>query len=149
MEEDYIQADITPQQCRLRDMTYSAPISVDIEYTRGKEVIVKKGKNGVGAVTIGRLPLMLRSGRCLLKFDHLLDLACRKDAFLERVVIATCKMPLRRYHYMLPTPIQTPGVAPGYTWYNLHISNYPKCFCKRLQRASSSWSLAWCHQSLN
>ena len=45
-------------------MTYSAPISVDIEYTRGKEVIVKKGKNGVGAVTIGKLPLMLRSGRC-------------------------------------------------------------------------------------
>ena len=64
VEEDYIQADITPQQCRLRDMTYSAPISVDIEYTRGKEVIVKKGKNGVGAVIIGRLPLMLRSGRC-------------------------------------------------------------------------------------
>ena len=63
VEEDYIQADITPQQCRLRDMTYSAPISVDIEYTRGKEVIVKKGKNGVGAVIIGRLPLMLRSGR--------------------------------------------------------------------------------------
>ncbi len=63
VEEDYIQSDITPQQCRLRDMTYSAPISVDIEYTRGKEVIVKKGKNGVGAVTIGKLPLMLRSGR--------------------------------------------------------------------------------------
>ena len=63
VEEDYIQADITPQQCRLRDMTYSAPISVDIEYTRGKEVIVKKGKNGVGAVTIGKLPLMLRSAR--------------------------------------------------------------------------------------
>lgn len=44
-------------------MTYAAPISVDIEYTRGKEVIVKKGKNGVGAVTIGKMPLMLRSGR--------------------------------------------------------------------------------------
>lgn len=70
VEEDYIQADITPQQCRLRDMTYSAPISVDIEYTRGKEVIVKKGKNGVGAVIIGRLPLMLRSGRCVPKPCH-------------------------------------------------------------------------------
>ncbi|DBB06715.1 hypothetical protein WJX77_001955 [Trebouxia sp. C0004] len=66
VEENFIQSDITPQQCRLRDMTYSAPISVDIEYTRGKEVIVKKGKNGVGAVTIGKLPLMLRSGRCVL-----------------------------------------------------------------------------------
>ena len=63
VDEDFMQVDITPQQCRLRDMTYSAPISVDVEYTRGKEVIVKKGKNGVGAVIIGKLPLMLRSGR--------------------------------------------------------------------------------------
>lgn len=61
--DDYIMHDITPQQCRLRDMTYSAPISVDIEYTRGKEVISRKGKDGVGAVVIGKLPLMLRSGR--------------------------------------------------------------------------------------
>lgn len=27
---------VTPQQCRLRDITYAAPISVDIEFTRGK-----------------------------------------------------------------------------------------------------------------
>ena len=27
---------ITPHQCRLRDITYSAPVTVDIEYTRGK-----------------------------------------------------------------------------------------------------------------
>jgi DNA-directed RNA polymerase III subunit RPC2 len=46
--------DVTPQQCRLRDITYSAPITVDVEYTRGKEIIVKKGKSpGVGAVAIG------------------------------------------------------------------------------------------------
>jgi DNA-directed RNA polymerase beta subunit len=43
---------------RLRDMTYSAPIMVDIEYTRGKEIVIKKGQD------IGRLPLMLRSDRC-------------------------------------------------------------------------------------
>ena len=59
--------EVTPQQCRLRDMTYSAPISVDVEYTRGKEIVVKKGKNGQGAITIGRMPLMLRSDRCVLK----------------------------------------------------------------------------------
>lgn len=28
-------------QCRLRDMTYSAPITVDIEYTRGNQRIVR------------------------------------------------------------------------------------------------------------
>lgn len=63
IDEEAIQVDITPQQCRLRDITYAAPISVDIEFTRGKEVIVKKGKNGVGAVAIGRMPIMLRSDR--------------------------------------------------------------------------------------
>jgi len=32
-QEDFVIEDINPQQCRLRDMTYAAPISVDIEYT--------------------------------------------------------------------------------------------------------------------
>jgi len=67
IEEDYIQTEMTPQQCRLRDMTYSAPISVDVEYTRGKEIVVRRGKNGQGAIPIGRMPLMLRSDRCVLK----------------------------------------------------------------------------------
>lgn len=66
IEEDYIQTKMTPQQCRLRDMTYSAPISVDVEYTRGREIMVRKGRNGQGAIAIGRMPLMLRSDRCAL-----------------------------------------------------------------------------------
>ncbi|CAG9463203.1 unnamed protein product [Pedinophyceae sp. YPF-701] len=52
--------DITPQQCRLRDITYAAPITVDVEYTRGRELITRRG------VAIGRLPLMLRCVRCVL-----------------------------------------------------------------------------------
>ncbi|PSC73428.1 DNA-directed RNA polymerase III subunit RPC2 [Micractinium conductrix] len=66
LEEDYVQTELTPNQCRLRDQTYSAPITVDVEYTRGKEVVIRKGKNGVGAITIGRMPIMLRSDRCVL-----------------------------------------------------------------------------------
>ncbi len=58
-----IQVGTTPQQCRLRDATYSAPITVDVEYTRGKEIVVKRGRGGVGAVCIGRMPLMLRCDR--------------------------------------------------------------------------------------
>ena len=54
---------ITPQECRLRDMTYSAPITVDIEYIRGRDLMVKKGKH---AVCIGRMPIMLRCDRCAL-----------------------------------------------------------------------------------
>lgn len=65
VEEDYVVEEITPQQCRLRDMTYAAPITVDVEYTRGKEIVTRQQKNGVGGIVIGRIPLMLRSSRCV------------------------------------------------------------------------------------
>lgn len=51
---------ITPHECRLRDMTYSSPIYVDIEYTCGNNKILKNN------VVIGRMPIMLRSSRCIL-----------------------------------------------------------------------------------
>lgn len=51
---------LTPQECRLRDLTYSAPIFVDIEYTRGQEVLTQKN------LLIGRMPIMLRSNNCVL-----------------------------------------------------------------------------------
>ena len=67
VSEDFVRRDVTPHQCRLRDMTYSAPITVDVEYTRGNKLIEKKGdKEGVGAVKIGMMPLMLRCNRCVL-----------------------------------------------------------------------------------
>lgn len=34
---------VTPHECRLRDLTYSAPITVDIEYTRGRERVSRSG----------------------------------------------------------------------------------------------------------
>ena len=51
---------VTPNECRLRDMTYAAPILVDIKYTKAKSVFLRKG------MTIGRLPMMLRSSKCVL-----------------------------------------------------------------------------------
>jgi DNA-directed RNA polymerase III subunit RPC2 len=51
---------ITPNECRLRDMTYAAPILVDIEYSRSKQRVIRRG------VVIGRLPIMLRSANCVL-----------------------------------------------------------------------------------
>ncbi|ELT94631.1 hypothetical protein CAPTEDRAFT_178602 [Capitella teleta] len=51
---------ISPHECRLRDMTYSAPITVDIEYTRGSQRIVRNN------LPIGRMPIMLRSSNCVL-----------------------------------------------------------------------------------
>lgn len=50
----------TPHECRLRDMTYSAPITVDIEYIRGNQRVIKNKQ------LIGRMPLMLRSSNCVL-----------------------------------------------------------------------------------
>ena len=72
----------TPHECRLRDMTYSAPITVDIgiiyvifticfcttidnqlnllEYTRGNQRVIRNG------LPIGRMPVMLRSSKCAL-----------------------------------------------------------------------------------
>ena len=44
----------TPHECRLRDLTYAAPITVDIEYTRGQQRVRRNG------LTIGRMPIMLR-----------------------------------------------------------------------------------------
>jgi DNA-directed RNA polymerase III subunit RPC2 len=37
--------ELTPHECRLRDMTYSAPITVDVEYTRGpKDKVVRESQ---------------------------------------------------------------------------------------------------------
>ncbi len=51
---------ITPMECRLRDSTYAAALYVDIEYVRGKKIVRRKH------VQIGRIPIMLRSERCVL-----------------------------------------------------------------------------------
>lgn len=66
IEEDFMTTNIMPHECRLRDITYSAPITVDIEYTRGRNIIKKSG------VKIGQMPMMLGSSNCWLtnKQDH-------------------------------------------------------------------------------
>ena len=51
---------VTPNECRLRDSTYAAPILVNISYWRGIREVRRK------AVSIGRIPIMLRSSRCVL-----------------------------------------------------------------------------------
>lgn len=61
IEESFgISKPITPQECRLRDLTYSAKIIVDIEYTRGNQRVIRNN------LVIGRIPIMLRSNKCNL-----------------------------------------------------------------------------------
>ncbi|KAH8907085.1 DNA-directed RNA polymerase III subunit RPC2 [Coniochaeta sp. PMI_546] len=52
--------DVTPMECRLRDMTYAAPIVVDIVYTRDKKRIIRKD------ILLCRIPVMLKSSKCCL-----------------------------------------------------------------------------------
>jgi len=53
--------DVTPMECRLRDMTYSAPMVVDIVYTRDRKRVVRKD------VQLCRIPIMLKSSKCRLR----------------------------------------------------------------------------------
>lgn len=55
-----IVAKVTPNECRLRDLTYAAPIFVDIQYVRGGRLVARKN------IPIGRMPVMLRSSLCVL-----------------------------------------------------------------------------------
>ncbi|CUS20462.1 LAQU0S01e07118g1_1 [Lachancea quebecensis] len=64
--KDYL---VPPHECRLRDMTYSAPVYVDIEYTRGRNIIMHRD------VEIGRMPIMLRSNKCILNGASEKDMA--------------------------------------------------------------------------
>ena len=71
-DPDAIDKSVTPHECRLRDTTYSAPIYVTIQYTRGKKIVKRPN------VCIGRLPIMLRSNKCVL--------AGRSEPMLARMV---------------------------------------------------------------
>ena len=49
-----------PHMCRLRDLTYAAPIYVDVVYWKGDRKVRKRD------LEIGMLPVMLRSNLCAL-----------------------------------------------------------------------------------
>ena len=70
-------SDVTPNECRLRDLTYAAPILVDLAYSRGRQRVVRKG------VTIGRLPIMLRSAKCVLAGKSEADMARLNECPLD------------------------------------------------------------------
>ncbi|KAF1780026.1 DNA-directed RNA polymerase, subunit 2 [Phytophthora cactorum] len=59
-EEAFVSASVTPHQCRLRDRTYAAPVYVSVRYRRGNKIVTNN------KVLIGRIPIMLRSSRCVL-----------------------------------------------------------------------------------
>ncbi|BGP27572.1 DNA-directed RNA polymerase III subunit RPC2 [Rhodotorula toruloides] len=76
-DENAINPSITPHECRLRDLSYSAPVYVNIKYTRGKQEVVSKG------IRIGRLPIMLRSNKCVLMGKNKAQLAQMNECPLD------------------------------------------------------------------
>lgn len=60
---------VTPNECRLVDSTYAAPIVVDYRYWRNNTIVYRRN------VRIGRLPIMLRSNRCILTGKSEKDMA--------------------------------------------------------------------------
>lgn len=72
-EEAFVTSNVTPFQCRLRDCTYSAPLYVNVKYTRQRQIITKNG------VQIGRIPIMLRSEKCVLNGKTPSELAAMKE----------------------------------------------------------------------
>lgn len=77
IEEDLITHSLTPHECRLRDLTYSAPIFVDLEYVRGRAIVVRKN------VSIGKIPIMLKSSRCSLAKKGEQELALLRECPLD------------------------------------------------------------------
>lgn len=72
-----VHSTITPNECRLRDATYAAPILVNLAYWRGVREIRRKG------IVIGRLPVMLRSAKCVLANKSEKDMARLQECPLD------------------------------------------------------------------
>lgn len=68
---------VTPSECRLRDMTYAAPIVVDYDYRDAQ------GLKSARDTIIGRLPIMLRSSRCILTDKSSADLALLNECSID------------------------------------------------------------------
>ena len=68
-EHSTLESTVTPNECRLRDATYAAPILVNIAYWRGVREVRRK------RIVIGRMPMMLRSANCVLSTKGEKDMA--------------------------------------------------------------------------
>ena len=101
-EESAWASTVTPNECRLRDATYAAPITVDVSYWRGVREIRRKGIN------IGRLPMMLQSSQCTLSGKSEKEMALLHECPLdpggyfivngtEKVILGTSSQHLPEY----------------------------------------------------
>ena len=64
-------------ECRKRSLTYSAPIFVDIKYTLGDKIMMKRG------LRIGQMPIMLHSSKCVLRNKTPSELAKMQECLYD------------------------------------------------------------------
>ena len=75
IREDYSESKIiTPHECRLRSLTYAAPILVEVSYT-----LDGKNEETINNICIGELPIMLGSNHCYLKGKNYKELSAMKE----------------------------------------------------------------------
>ena len=60
LDESMQQFKLTPKICRVREISYAAPLLAEIEYSRGNEIVRRRG------VCIGYIPVMVKSKACAL-----------------------------------------------------------------------------------
>ena len=81
-EKDGSTKTMTPNDARLRNFTYSSAITVDLDITTksltddGDYVIEKKQLQGV---SLGKIPIMVRSNYCILKNETFVSQECKYD----------------------------------------------------------------------
>ncbi|KAH9686459.1 DNA-directed RNA polymerase III subunit 2 [Citrus sinensis] len=96
MTVDGVSEKLNPHMCRLSDMTYAAPILVNIEYVQGSHT--EKTTMEKNDVVIGRIPIMLRSCRCVLYGKDEAELArlgeCPLDPGGYFIIKGTEKIPI-------------------------------------------------------
>ena len=72
--EEYKDFNLIPHECRLRNLTYSADILVDISYSIDKLTEIIQNN-----ILIGKLPIMLGSNHCHLKGKNFNELSAMKE----------------------------------------------------------------------
>ncbi|KAK0303454.1 DNA-directed RNA polymerase III complex subunit Rpc2 [Friedmanniomyces endolithicus] len=73
----YVDSSVTPNECRLRDMTYAAPVYVDVVYSK------QSGKASKRNILLGRLPIMLRSSKCVLHGKSETDMGLLSECSID------------------------------------------------------------------
>ncbi|KAI5173087.1 DNA-directed RNA polymerase III subunit RPC2 [Nematocida sp. LUAm3] len=87
IEENMVKRSITPEECRIRNLSYTGDVVVDVEYVRGKDIITAKG------ITIGRIPIMIGSFLSLKKPKFTQKTTFPPENNISLIISPKCRRP--------------------------------------------------------